>query len=109
MPFNPHHLDKLRAWRTAPGKDLTIAKEMGELMKQAKAQSRGLGDAADAWEKVVPPAIGASCELKHIKRGVLTVVPPNASVRFTLDAWLRNGGEKALVQASRSVTKIRLG
>jgi hypothetical protein len=66
------------------------------------------GRLGEAWGKVVPAEIGGQCELRHIKRGVLTVCAPNASVKFKLDAWLRAGGEQTVGQAARSVTKVRV-
>jgi hypothetical protein len=77
QPYNPVHLDRLRATRGIVDKDVTIKEEMGML-------------------------------LTHIKRGVLTVCAPNASVKFKLDAWLRAGGEQTVGQAARSVTKVRV-
>ncbi|MCU0688182.1 MAG: DUF721 domain-containing protein [Phycisphaerales bacterium] len=108
MPTPPNHLDNLRRWRAGPGKDLTIGGEMGSLIKQVRAQVRGLSDAADVWRTVVPQDLGSECRLISVKRGVLAVVAPNASVRYRLDSWLRAGGEKALASASRGVTKVKL-
>ncbi|MFN7374897.1 MAG: DciA family protein [bacterium] len=108
QPYNPVHLDRLRATRGIVYKDVTIKEEMGMLLTHIKQQARALGDAGEAWGKVVPAEIGSQCELRHIKRGVLTVCAPNASVKFKLDAWLRAGGEQTVGQAARSVTKVRV-
>lgn len=106
--FNPARLDRLRASRGITSKDTTITAEMGELLKHVKAQARSLGDTGAAWRAAVPESLGAQCELRHVKRGVLTVAPPNASVKFKLDAWLRAGGEQELIKVARSVTKVKL-
>lgn len=80
-------------------------RELRELNKQRRAN----GGCATAWNAVIPPELAARTALQGLSRGVLTIAVPDASTRFTLDRFLRSGGERALIGASSAaIRKVRI-
>ena len=66
---------------------------------------RAVGGISAAWVELVPAELAAGAELVGQRSGVLTVRVTDASARFGLDRWLRNGGLAAL--RARSPSALR--
>lgn len=71
--------------------------------------SRRLGSAGAVWGEVCPAELAASTLVESLSRGVLTIRVADAPARFELDRWLRTGGERAVIGASRApIRKVKL-
>ena len=102
-------VQRLREARVRPARDQSLAQDMDRALHQAAALRQSVGGCAAAWASVVPPELLSRTALEGVSRAVLTVRVPDASTRFELDRFLRAGGERAVVTASRStVGRIRL-
>ena len=102
-------VQRLREARVRPARDLSLARDMDRALREAAALRQSVGGCAAAWASVVPPDLLAHTALEGVSRGVLSVRVPNASTRFALDRFLRSGGERAVIAASRSaISRIRL-
>lgn len=102
-------IERLRQARARPSWDNSLAPDMDRAIREAAALRRATSGCAEAWSKVIPPALLARTSLEGTSRGVLTVRVPDAATRFELDRFLRSGGQKQLLTESRtSITKVRL-
>lgn len=95
-------LARLRELRVRRAADLSLAGDFDAMARELARRKKALAGAAEAWERVCPPALLAKTALEGLARGVLTVRVPDAATRFELDRFLRCGGEDALVRASRA-------
>jgi hypothetical protein len=111
-PRAPEHLaglQRLRDARVRPPRNLSLAPDMDRAIREAASQRRSTGGCADAWSRIIPPALLAKTSLEGVSKGVLTVRVPDASTRFELDRFLRSGGQKQLVSACRAnLSRVRL-
>lgn len=103
------NLTKLREMRVrkddAPRVDVALAKMADELSRVEKK----LGGAGAAWASVCPAGLAERATPVSLARGTLNVEVSDAAARYELDRWLRGGGERALVAASRTpIRKVRL-
>ena len=103
------HLKNLRGHRVKEGPDRSIAGPIARLRAQFERQVRDGGDVSAAWDRVVPERLRGRAAVVGCKGGVLTIRCRSASDRYTLDRWLRAGGEQAVRDAARSAVKsVRL-
>ena len=102
-------LKPLRERRNFRDKDISIAATVGTIAKETLRQAKQVEGAADAWWRVVPPALAAGTKDVRLTRGVLSVRMSDASIRFAVDRFIRSGGEKALIEASRGrIKRVKL-
>jgi hypothetical protein len=102
-------LGPLRARRTFRDKDLTIAEAVGSLTAETVRQARRVEGATEAWWRIVPRELAAGVAEVRMSRGVLTARMADTSVRFALDRFIRSGGERSLIEASRGkIKRVRL-
>lgn len=105
-------VQRLREARVRGPRDSSLAPDMDRAMREAAQLRRATSGCAEAWSKVVPPALLQRTALEGVSKGVLTVRVPDASTRFELDRWLRGGGHKVLAGACRvglSRVKVVIG
>jgi hypothetical protein len=102
-------LNSLREHRVRPGVDHSIAGPIARLRATLERQVRDGDDVSAAWDRVVPEHLRGRAAVVGCKGGVLTIRCRSASDRYTLDRWLRGGGEQAVRDAARSMVKrVRL-
>lgn len=102
-------LARLRQWRNRPAPDLTFKPLADAMGADLKRRARTLGHAGETWIRLVPPELLSATTLVSFSRGVLSARVPDASARFELGRWLREGGEHAIIRATPgSLIKIKL-
>jgi hypothetical protein len=106
MPERPQSLKKLRSWRVYPDRDVTIAKQVRSIVRDASAKQRHTGGATAAWEAAAPAQLRDLCNVRGAASGILTIKVKTAAARFQIDRWLRAGGEAAL--RSGGVKRVKL-
>lgn len=89
------------------------ASSVGSLVEAVGADLRDLekriGGVASAWNASCPPALIGRTLVEGLVRGVLTIRADDASTRFELDRWLREGGQRTLVkQCPTTVRKVKI-
>jgi hypothetical protein len=75
------------------------------LERRLRQQAKRLGGIGDAWRDICPLAVVDRTKVLALSRGVLSIGVVNEADRFTLDRFLRSGGEREL--ARRSPTTLR--
>ncbi len=98
-------LHNLRERRNRSAPDRSIADPIARLRAQFERQIRDGGDISAAWDRVVPERLRGRAAVVGCKSGVLTIRCRSASDRYTLDRWLRGGGEQAVRDAARAAVK----
>lgn len=98
-------LRTLREHRVYPGPDRSIAGPVGRLRAALERQIRDGDDVSKAWDRVVPERLRGRAAVVGCKAGVLTIRCRSAADRYTLDRWLRSGGEQAVRREARSAVK----
>jgi hypothetical protein len=107
--FDPKSLEHLRQWRTPTPRDLTPKDTLHPIIKDLKKSRDQMGNLGEAWAVHVPSDLLATSELISLMRGVLTVQVRDASSRFALDRWLRDGGQQDLISvANVPLRRIKL-
>lgn len=102
-------LDRLRSFRNPRPRDLTIGGLVDAERQRAAKQARAVGGIAAAWHDVIPPALAEKTQILRLSRGVLTVRVRDAAAKYTLDRFLRSGGEASLIRrASTGVNRVKL-
>lgn len=98
-------LERLRSLRGSRVVDASLGRDVAALGRALARARRSDAGVAEAWEAVCPPALAARTALGGLSRGVLTVRTPDASTRFEVDRFLREGGERSLTGASRAAVR----
>ncbi|MGD9689260.1 MAG: DciA family protein [Phycisphaerales bacterium] len=99
---------RLRALRTPPERDLSVAGPIARAASELKRRATNLGALGPAFDELVPPALRARAHLEGLRRGVLTVRCADSAARYELDRWLRGGGEISLIRRSGArLTRVR--
>lgn len=102
-------LAKLREHRVPKARDAALAGEIETLRADLARRRRGGGGAAAAWDRVVPVALRDRSEVVGLSNSVLIVRVRDAAARFSIDRFLRAGGEAALVKDSPvAVRRVKL-
>ena len=102
-------IEGIRSQRVRPPRDLSLAPDIDRALRELTKQRRALSGTGAAWSAVVPPELAEKTTLETLSRGVLTVTVPDAATRFTLDRFLRSGGERTLIGASSAaIRKVRI-
>jgi hypothetical protein len=98
---------KVQEWRRVPDRAMPLAGALGNEFATIKRQHKTFGGVAAAWN-VVPQHLAKGAVFKSLNRGVLTVSVSEASLRFELDRWLRDGGREELNKAGMKVRSVKI-
>jgi Dna[CI] antecedent, DciA len=86
-------LARLRKYRGAKRRDLSIGEEVERVRKQASRRAGALGGLDERWGELVPRELAGVCRPRRLTAGgVLTVGADDAAAVYELDQWLRGGG-----------------
>ncbi len=95
------------AARDFTGRSLGTA--MAGVDRQLKRDSKRLGGAGEAWMTVCPAELIARTAITGLNRGELRVAVADSATMYTLDRYLRAGGEAELARASTApIYRVRL-
>ncbi len=108
MPLDARKIERLRQWRNPVAPDLSMTGEFHKFAQDARRQAKQLGGAGDAWLAVCPPDLLARTQLGTMSRGVLTVKTTDAGVKFQVDRWLREQGERLLVERCPTLIRVKV-
>ncbi len=106
--LDPRQLDRLRQWRLGPQRELSLEGDIASLARQVTRQAEHLGGLSAAWGDLCPAAWRDQTQLVALSRGTLNVRARDASVRFQLDRWLRDGGELALIKRCPALLRVKV-
>jgi hypothetical protein len=107
--FDPKSLEHLRSWRSSKARDLTPRDTLHPIIKDLKKSRDQMGNLGEAWAVHAPSDLLPVSELISLSRGILTVQVRDASSRFALDRWLREGGQRDLITvANVPLKRIKL-
>ena len=98
-------LNSLRTNRAVPNPDRSIAETVARAQAKYKRLVRDGDKIASAWDRVVPERLRGRAAVVGCKGGVLTIRCRSASDRYSLDRWLRGGGEQAVRDSARAAVK----
>lgn len=98
-------LEKLRAWRNRPQRDLTLGYLADHVKRTVTKPHKQLGQIARLWEQAVPPALADRTALVSLTHGVLTVHVADSSAMYELDRLLRGGVELRLRQSCETTLR----
>lgn len=104
-----NELTRLRQLRNRADPDLSLGAPLQNVCRDLERRSRAAGGIGDAWARILPLHLAEAADIVSFTRGVLTIRPANAAIRYQLDCFLRAGGEAELARAARtSIRRIRL-
>ena len=104
-----NRLERLRAWRNAPERDLSLADLQERFRKQVEKPYRQLASLTELWREEVPAHLTARTRLDGFQRGVLRVSVDSSAALFELDRLLRSGVERRLIERhGGSLRRVRL-
>jgi hypothetical protein len=97
-------LSRLRQFRVAKRRDLSIGDELERLRKQVTRRAGALGGLDELWMELLPRELVGVCRAERLTPGgVLTVRASDASAVYEVDQWVRGGG-LAVLRANCSAT-----
>lgn len=111
MPADPwqHRLEKLRQSRVHPPRQIELGPVLARMAEEFKDAARRVGATGGLWAEHCPAEMVGKTTVQGVARGVLTISVDNASTRFALDRWLREGGEARIIAASATpIRKVKL-
>lgn len=91
-------LAHLRAYRTRPDRDTSIAAAVRDEAARVEQQRRASAKSDNAWDQLAPDHLRPRARFTSLLRGTLTLKARDAAARFEIDRWLRAGGETALLR-----------
>lgn len=89
-------LARLAPYRGRREFDPTIDSILESTKKRARRDEKRLASFTEAWERLVPPEILASCRLVGARGSTITVEVDSSPAKYELDRLLRNGLEANL-------------
>ena len=95
------HLDRLRASRSLPQRDLSLGFLAEQFKRDVAKPYKQLGDLAELWAELVPARLVERSRLVGLSRGVLHVEVDNPAAHFEIDRLLRGGVQKQLIQGHK--------
>jgi len=102
-------LDRLRTSRVRPARDTSINGAVSAQRERTGRLMRQAGSAAAVWAELAPAGLRERSRVEKLVRGSLHVVVTDAATRFTLDRWLRGGGQERVAAAARApIDKVRV-
>ena len=103
---------RMQRWRGPRDRDVTINAFLKQFTREQTKTAKALGHVTEAFEAVVPGVLLPECRLVGLRAGILSIETRSASVQFTLDRFLREGGERDLCQRAAlhgaRITKVRV-
>lgn len=87
--------------------DLGIAPLIAAIARDAKRASDGLGAAAEAWEREMPPALVAETWIESATATLLLIGVPSAAVAYAVDRALA-GGALMRIRAALRLPGLRV-
>ncbi|MFK7788871.1 MAG: DciA family protein [Phycisphaeraceae bacterium] len=103
MAIDPvqEHLDRLRADRSLPKRDLSLGFLTKQFKKDVAKPFKQLGDLSDLWRELLPSHLVERTRLVGLSRGVLHVEVDNPAAHFEIDRLLRGGLQKQLIEGHK--------
>jgi hypothetical protein len=95
------HLDRLRASRSLPKRDLSLGFLTDQFKRDVAKPYKQLGDLAEMWAQLVPARLVERSRLVGLSRGILHVEVDNPAAHFEIDRLLRSGVQKQLIQGHK--------
>jgi hypothetical protein len=103
------YLDRLRGWRNAPAKDLSLRFLADKFKREVAKPHKQMSQVAEAWQQLVPAPLLTQTALGGLTRGTLTIHVANSAIHYELSHLLRAGLERQLQQACKAeVKKVKL-
>jgi hypothetical protein len=104
-----HQIERLRALRAHPSRDLSIVAAVAAAQRHADTVQRTLGELIRHWEALVPEELASRTQLVSLRGGVLRVSAETSSVAFQVDRLMREGALDELRRRfSRPLTRVRV-
>ncbi len=83
--------------------------EVEKVRKELEKRVRATGQLAEAWYELAPPELVDHARPTGVVRGTLRLEVDGPAFRYTLERWLKRGGQQALLQrCSASVRRVRV-
>lgn len=107
-------LERVRANRAQRPRDVTLGNVLESELRRFRQAERSAVNAMGAWEQLLrnaglPDELHARTKVVSFRFGILTVRVPDASTKYTMDRFLRSGGEAALARlASATLRRVKL-
>jgi hypothetical protein len=102
-------LNDLREAKVHPPRDQSVGSAMEALGRELTKNQKGLKGVGEAWDRVCPSEHADRTEVVGIARGVLRVRVEDGATKYELARWLRAGGEREVIEASRHpIRKVKL-
>lgn len=102
-------LGRLRAGRVKPDWATVMGGEVEKVRKELDKRVRGTTQLTEAWRELAPPELVDHAWPTGIARGTLKIAVEGAAFRYTLERWLKGGGQQALLsRCSASVRRVRV-
>lgn len=95
------HLDRLRADRSLPTRDLSLGFLTKQFKKDVAKPFKQLGDLTELWMQLLPSHLVERTRLVGLSRGVLHVEVDNPAAHFEIDRLLRGGLQKQLIEGHK--------
>lgn len=92
-------IERLRRFRNALPRDVSIARDVERVRRDAVTTDRSAAKILDAWERMVPQDLRDSGRPTSFKRGVLEITCESSPAIFGLNRWLQAGGLDSLARA----------
>ena len=103
MAIDPvqEHLDRLRASRSLPKRDLSLSFLTDQFKRDVAKPYKQLGDLTELWGELLPARLVERTRLVGLSRGTLHVEVDNAAAHYEIDRLLRGGLQKQLIEGHR--------
>lgn len=102
-------LKELREAKVRPAPDQSAGRVAGVMRDKLVQAERGLRGVGGVWDVACPAELVERTEVVGVSRGVLRVRVSDSATRYELSRWLRGGGERAVIEASRHpIRKVKL-
>ncbi len=102
-------LSDLREAKVRAAPDQSAGRVVGVIREDLVKAERRLHGVGEVWDRVCPGEHVGRTEVVGVARGVLRVRTSDAGTRYELARWLRSGGEREVIKASRHpIRKVRL-
>ncbi len=103
------HIENLRKTRSLRPVAPSIEREIAFQARDLKKLQKRTASIAEAWSTVIPGPLADHSAIDRLAAGVLTVRVADASARYELDRYLREGGlERLRAAASAPITRVKI-
>jgi len=102
-------LERLRANRAPKRREAVLADVVRTAQSALRRTATRNGATVEAWRCAAPESLVDAVRVLGWRRGRLELAVDDASMRFELERWLREGGERALGAAmGRAIGRVRV-